>query len=196
MCQLWNVEFCVLVSLPTSPKNTQMEKTKGVAALVTWGFRQVLGKAAGRCFLSPWGVLNNQCSTAIIWTPLITVCVSLNRFVCTSSNCALMSAIKGAHIRKCACLCTNRHAVMGNICMSSASVCACVCVSLMTAGWLSCCIVMSYGCLSGSCSHNLLSQLTLPHTHTHKCAERGVEVHALTREIPHLWESIKALMLL
>lgn len=85
------------------------------------------------------------------------------------------------------CLC-NEYAVMCKICMLSASVCERVCVSLMTAGWLSCCIVMSYGCLSGSCSDKLFSQVALPHTYTQvrTCiffVRRHKETNALLSEL-------------
>ena len=44
---------------------------------------------------------------------------------------------------------------------------------------------MSYGCLSGSCSDNLFSQLALPHTHTHKCMHQH-------EQNPQFWKGIKA----
>lgn len=122
---------------------------------------------------SCWSVLNNQRSIAISWTQWQQhVCCSVS-FVCLWSRDALERVLMNVHIKKVpTCvpismqLCV-KFACWLHLC-ACLYVCVCVCVSvcLMAAGWLSCCIVMSYGCLSGSCSDNLFSQLALPRTYT------------------------------
>ena len=90
--------------------------------------------------------------------------------------------------------CVFRVSVYGQMCMQLNAKCAHqvqlnvrMCVCLITAGWLGCCIVMNV-CLSGSCSDNLFSQVALPHTCT--------TMHAPTWNIPQLWKSIKSWQLM
>lgn len=117
--------------------------------------------------------------------PMITACLLLIPSVSSSSalwlhvyGCAFANKYVCGHEYNLhvECICTQR---------------VCVCVSLMTAGWLSCCIVMSYGCLSGSCSDNLFSQLALPHTHTEK--DRNKRGHFSNTQKKHSHEKASKL---